>query len=85
MITPRLTKCPTCEGDVSTLAAACPKCGHAFPRAGGGIDEGDPVHAIGIILAFLILIGGVVFGIYSCQESLSVQPPTQQPPPVQTG
>ena len=27
-----MTKCPTCLGDVSTEAVACPKCGHPLKK-----------------------------------------------------
>lgn len=53
-----LTKCPSCRTDVSTEAAACPKCGHQF-RYAGGINLKDPVHVIGLIICALIVIGVV--------------------------
>ena len=31
-----LTKYPTCNGDVSTKAVACPKCGHPLKRPAAG-------------------------------------------------
>lgn len=66
-----LIKCPSCGNDVSDAAIACPKCGHPLQSTGSKIDERDPVHRVGLILAFVILVGGVVWGIYSCQEQLS--------------
>jgi predicted amidophosphoribosyltransferase len=39
-----LTKCPSCDNEVSTKAAACPKCGHQFKTPGGFNikDRSDP-------------------------------------------
>jgi len=53
-----LTKCPSCRSDVSTEAAACPKCGHQFKYA-GGINLKDPVHVIGLIITALLAVGVV--------------------------
>ncbi|MDD5302410.1 MAG: zinc ribbon domain-containing protein [Elusimicrobia bacterium] len=51
-----LTKCPSCASEVSTAAAACPKCGHQF-KAPGGFSMKDPVHAgcVIVVLGFLVL------------------------------
>jgi DNA-directed RNA polymerase subunit RPC12/RpoP len=66
---PKLTKCPSCDSDVSTEAAACPKCGHQFVFAGGfkyagGINLKDPVHRIGLFICVIFLVG-VIYYIYS--------------------
>jgi hypothetical protein len=55
-VTNLLTKCPSCRAEVSTEAAACPKCGHQFKYA-GGINLKDPVHVIGLIICALIVVG----------------------------
>lgn len=57
-VTASLTKCPSCRADVSTEAAACPKCGHQFKYA-GGINLKDPVHVIGLIITALLAVGVV--------------------------
>ena len=55
-----LTKCPSCRSDVSTEAAACPKCGHQFKYA-GGINLKDPIHVIGLIICAVIIIGVILY------------------------
>jgi hypothetical protein len=53
---PALTKCPSCGNEVSTVALACPKCGHQF-KSPGAFSMKDPVHA-GCVIAvggFLVL------------------------------
>jgi uncharacterized paraquat-inducible protein A len=50
-----LTKCPSCQSDVSTAAAACPKCGHQFKYA-GAVNLKDPVHVIGLIVCAVLII-----------------------------
>jgi DNA-directed RNA polymerase subunit RPC12/RpoP len=52
---PLLTKFPSCESEVSTKAASCPKCGHQF-RYAGGINLKDPIHVIGLIVCVVIII-----------------------------
>ena len=54
-----LTKCPSCQADVSTKAVACPKCGHQFKYA-GRINLKDPVHIVGVIIALAILIPSII-------------------------
>jgi predicted amidophosphoribosyltransferase len=49
-----LTKCPSCQADVSTKAAACPKCGHQFKYA-GRVNLKDPIHIVGVIICVVIL------------------------------
>ena len=61
-----MTTCPTCQAEVSTEAAACPKCGHAFRPTGGGINMSGPVHVIRVIIAIIILVGFVAFGVRNC-------------------
>ena len=66
---PRLIKCPSCRSDVSTEAAACPKCGHPFVYAGGfkhagGINLKDPVHRMGLLICIIFLVG-VIYYIHS--------------------
>jgi hypothetical protein len=53
-----MMNCPSCGKDVSTEAAACPNCGHAFKYA-GGLNLGDPVHLLGIfgLVVFLGIVG----------------------------
>lgn len=51
-----LFPCPSCGRDVSRAAAACPGCGHQF-RDPGGINPKDPVHALGLIVVAVIIIG----------------------------
>ena len=62
-----LTKCPSCGSDVSTEAAACPKCGHPLAaKPSGGVNMSDPVHVIGVVLAIAILVvfvGGLIYAI----------------------
>ena len=65
----KLIKCPSCQSDVSTEAAACPKCGHQFVYAGGfkhagGINLRDPVHRIGLGVCVIFIIG-VLYYIHS--------------------
>jgi RNA polymerase subunit RPABC4/transcription elongation factor Spt4 len=48
-----LRKCPTCQGDVSTEATACPKCGHRFPREW---SSHSPIVIIGAILLMILLV-----------------------------
>ncbi len=56
-----LVKCPECEADVSSEAAACPKCGRPMKATpAGGINPRDPVHVLGIIIAVLVGLGIVV-------------------------
>jgi uncharacterized paraquat-inducible protein A len=50
-----LITCPACKIEVSTEAAACPRCGHAFKKAGFNIK--DPVHLVGLVLCVLVLAG----------------------------
>ena len=57
-----MMSCPSCQAEVSTEAAACPKCGHQFKSA-GGIDLRDPVHLIGVIVAAVFLVGAIIYGI----------------------
>jgi uncharacterized paraquat-inducible protein A len=59
-----IVKCPTCDAEVSSEAAACPKCGHQFKSA-GAINLRDPVHVIGIIVALLFLLGAIYFGVFA--------------------
>jgi len=67
-----LIKCPECGTEVSSEAAACPKCGHPLQaKPSGGINTKDPVHVIGIILVVIILLLAVGFGIAQCNEALS--------------
>lgn len=54
-----LVEWPTCKRQVSSEAAACPQCGHAF-KAAGGINMSDPIHAIGVIIVVLFGIGVLV-------------------------
>jgi len=66
---PKLIKCPSCRSDVSTEAAACPKCGHQFVYAGGfkhagGINLKDPVHRMGLLICVIFLVG-VIYYIHS--------------------
>ena len=63
-----LTKCPACAAEISTEAVACPKCGHPMKQQAEGLDVGDPVHVIGVVLAIIILIGFVVFGVRACNS-----------------
>lgn len=51
----RYMHCPTCKGEVSTEAAACPKCGHAF-KSPGGLNLRDPVHVIGLLLLPVVFL-----------------------------
>ena len=55
-----LSKCPSCQSDVSIEAAACPKCGHQFKYA-GAINLKDPVHVVGLIFTALIAFGVVLY------------------------
>lgn len=55
-----MTKCPTCGRAISKQAANCPDCGHTFSRNNGGVNLGDPVHLVGVILAILAGIGVVM-------------------------
>jgi uncharacterized paraquat-inducible protein A len=57
-----MTSCPSCQAEISTEAAACPKCGHQFKSA-GGINLRDPVHQIGVIVAGVLLLGAIIYGI----------------------
>ncbi len=62
-----LIKCHECGTEVSSEAAACPKCGHPLKaKPSGGINMQDPVHAIGVVLVVIILLFGVGFGIAEC-------------------
>lgn len=53
-----LIKCPSCGADVSTEAAACPKCGHPLKATpAGGLNLQDPVHLIAVIgLVVIVLV-----------------------------
>ena len=65
-----LIECPECGSEVSSEAAACPKCGHPLrAKPSGGINMKDPVHAIGVILLVIILLIGVGSGIAQCNGS----------------
>ena len=67
-----LVKCPECGTDVSSEAAACPKCGHPLQaKPAGGVNPKDPVHLIGIILVAIILIGCILFGVQQCNAGMS--------------
>ena len=67
-----LMQCPECGTDVSSEAAACPKCGHPLRATpAGGINPRDPVHVIGIILVVIVLIGIIVFGVGECNAGLT--------------
>jgi len=66
-----MIKCPSCGSDVSSEAVSCPKCGHPLRSTGSSINTKDPVHVIGIILAVIILLGLIGFGIATCQGELS--------------
>jgi predicted amidophosphoribosyltransferase len=48
-----MMKCPTCQGDVSTEADACPKCGHRFPRS---VSSHSPIVIIGVIVLALLIV-----------------------------
>lgn len=62
-----LIQCPECGTEVSSEAAACPKCGHPLrAKPSGGINAKDPVHVIGIVLVIIILLIGVVSGVQQC-------------------
>jgi predicted amidophosphoribosyltransferase len=50
----RLTRCPSCNHEVSSQAGACPQCGHQFKSA-GSINLRDPVHFIGVLIAVLMV------------------------------
>jgi predicted amidophosphoribosyltransferase len=50
-----LTKCPSCQSDVSTKADACPECGHRF-KPSGGISLKDPIHVVGLIIVVGFII-----------------------------
>lgn len=58
-----LTKCPSCQREVSSEAAACPQCGHPFKtqKTVGSIDLKDPVHLVGVGVAVLMIVGTVLF------------------------
>jgi uncharacterized paraquat-inducible protein A len=67
-----LIKCPECDSEVSSEAAACPKCGHPLKaKPAGGINTQDPVHVVGIIVVVIIIIGIVVFGAQQCNAGLT--------------
>ena len=67
-----LITCPECGAEVSSAAAACPKCGHPIKATpAGGINAGDPVHMIGIIVVIVILGAIVVFGVQQCNAGLT--------------
>ena len=51
-----LTACPSCEGQVSTQAAVCPKCGHQF-KTPGSVNLKDPVHMVGLVVVVLFVVG----------------------------
>jgi uncharacterized paraquat-inducible protein A len=62
-----LIKCPECGTEVSSEAAACPKCGHPLrAKPSGGINMKDPVHVIGVVLVIIILLVGIVSGVQQC-------------------
>lgn len=71
---PKLVKCPSCQSDVSTKAAACPKCGHQFKYA-GGINLKDPVHRVGLALCvvFIVSVIGYVGFVVSNNAAVSAQ------------
>lgn len=58
-----MTKCQECSGDVSTLAAACPKCGApvkpATPGRGGASGSGSPVLKYGAIAIAVLVVAMV--------------------------
>jgi hypothetical protein len=73
-----LIPCPECKTEVSSAAAACPKCGHpiAAPttpppqpqRVVGAIDMRDPVHVVGVVIAVVMLIAIVIWFLLSIQK-----------------
>jgi hypothetical protein len=67
-----LIKCPECGAEVSSAAAACPKCGHPLRASPtGGINTKDPVHVVGIVLVVIIDLGILVFGAQQCSAGLT--------------
>ena len=57
-----LVKCPTCGAEISSEAAACPKCGHPMKATpAGGINPKDPVHVLGIIIVVIVGLAIIVY------------------------
>ena len=69
-----LTKCPSCNSDISVHAAACPKCGHQFKYA-GRVNLKDPVHLLGLGICALIILSIIYysFSISSGQSAAQAQ------------
>lgn len=67
-----LIQCPECGTEVSSEAAACPKCGYPLKsKPSGGINMKDPVHFIGVVLLVFILLLIIGVWIAQCNEGLS--------------
>ena len=66
-----LTRCPDCDGPVSTHARACPRCGRPFGASSAYIQQSAsdrptssaPV-GVSYLMAFLFPFVGIIMGIY---------------------
>lgn len=56
----KLIQCPTCGNEVSSNAPSCPHCGEIINEKmipyTGAINLKDPVHLIGVIISFLVVL-----------------------------
>ena len=72
-----LTKCPTCDKEVSDQAAACPHCGHPLVKAQQPIVRKPQIFSIGCL--GLVVIAAIAAYLFSRNETRNQPPPVSLP------
>jgi hypothetical protein len=71
-----LTKCKECEGEVSTKAETCPRCGAPVKRGSGGCA---PVVVLAVVIVGVLLVG---YGAFEAPPQRAARTPSAQAPSV---
>jgi predicted amidophosphoribosyltransferase len=60
-----LTKCPDCQGDVSSTADRCPHCGRAIARGFLGRAGTERAFNVGCLVSLPVMVALVLLGMCS--------------------